>query len=99
MPTYEYVCDACDHAFELFHSMKDAPVKKCPKCKKLKVRRLLGTGGGIIFKGTGFYQTDYKSSGAKEKPKSEAAAGEKKPESITKPEDGGKKDEKPKSKK
>lgn len=64
MPTYDYVCDACKHAFEKFHSMKDEPIKKCPECGKLKVRRLLGTGGGIIFKGTGFYQTDYKPSSA-----------------------------------
>lgn len=62
MPTYDYVCDACKHSFELFQSMKDNPIKKCPKCGKLKARRLLGTGGGILFKGTGFYQTDYKSS-------------------------------------
>ena len=67
MPTSEYVCNACHHAFEKFHSMKDEPIKKCPKCKKLKVRRLLGTGGGIIFKGTGFYHTDYKKSSGKSK--------------------------------
>jgi putative FmdB family regulatory protein len=85
MPTYEYLCEACDHAFELFHSMKDEPVKKCPKCKKLKVRRLLGTGGGIIFKGTGFYQTDYKSSGKKSDEPS-AAKPESKPDSGSKPE-------------
>ena len=83
MPTYDYYCDACHHAFELFHSMKDEPVRKCPKCKKLKVRRLLGTGGGIIFKGTGFYQTDYKSSGGKKSPGSKA---ESEPKSDAKPE-------------
>lgn len=75
MPTYDYVCDACGHAFELFHSMKDDPIKKCPQCKKLKLRRLMGTGGGIIFKGTGFYQTDYKSTGPKEtKPSGDSSA-------------------------
>lgn len=86
MPTYEYHCDACDHDFELFHSMKDEPVKKCPKCKKLKVRRLLGMGGGIIFKGTGFYQTDYKSPAKKSE--GESCAG--KPESCAKPDCGSK---------
>jgi len=61
MPTYDYQCDACGHRFDLFQSMLDKPVKKCPKCSRLKVRRLLGTGGGVIFKGSGFYQTDYRS--------------------------------------
>jgi putative FmdB family regulatory protein len=61
MPTYDYQCDACEHRFDLFQSMLDKPVKKCPKCGRLKVRRLLGTGGGVIFKGSGFYQTDYRS--------------------------------------
>jgi len=61
VPTYEYVCDACDHAFELFQSMT-APVKrKCPECSKLTLRRLIGTGAGVIFKGGGFYETDYRS--------------------------------------
>ena len=61
MPTYDYQCDACGHRFDLFQSMLDKPIKKCPKCHRLKVRRLLGTGGGVIFKGSGFYQTDYRS--------------------------------------
>ena len=61
MPTYDYVCDACGHKFELFQSMKDAVERKCPKCRKLKLRRLFGTGGAIMFKGSGFYQTDYRS--------------------------------------
>lgn len=90
MPTYDYVCDACQYAFEKFHSMKDEPVKKCPKCSKLKVRRLLGAGGGIIFKGTGFYQTDYKSSGSKGSSKdSGSCSGE--PKSCSKPDCGSKK--------
>ncbi len=64
MPTYEYVCDACGHEFELFQSMS-APVKrKCPDCSKLKLKRLIGTGSGIIFKGSGFYETDYKRKGS-----------------------------------
>jgi putative FmdB family regulatory protein len=61
MPTYDYVCDACDHAFELVQSMKDNALKKCPKCGKPKLRRLFGTGAAIMFKGSGFYQTDYRS--------------------------------------
>ncbi|MBT3193607.1 MAG: zinc ribbon domain-containing protein [Verrucomicrobia bacterium] len=60
MPTYEYECTKCDHVFERFQSMTDEPVKRCPKCK-CKVRRLFGTGAGIIFKGSGFYETDYRS--------------------------------------
>lgn len=59
MPTYEYECSKCGKKFDLFQSMKDDPIKKCPDCKG-KVDRLLGKGSGIIFKGTGFYETDYK---------------------------------------
>lgn len=61
MPTYDYVCDGCGHAFELFQSMTDDPKKTCPECKKKKLRRLIGAGGAIVFKGSGFYQTDYRS--------------------------------------
>jgi putative FmdB family regulatory protein len=61
MPTYDYVCDGCGHAFELFQSMTDAVKKTCPKCGKKKLRRLIGAGGAIVFKGTGFYKTDYRS--------------------------------------
>ena len=61
MPTYDYKCDACDHAWEEFHSMSAEPTKKCPTCGKKKARRLIGAGGGVIFKGSGFYQTDYRS--------------------------------------
>ncbi len=71
MPTYEYLCDACKHAFELFQSIKAPAVKKCPKCGKLKVRRLLSLGGGILFKGSGFYQTDYRSKSYQEGAKKE----------------------------
>jgi putative FmdB family regulatory protein len=58
MPTYEYRCDACGYTFEKFQGMKDKPVAKCPKCGG-KVQRLISGGGGIIFKGSGFYATDY----------------------------------------
>ena len=61
MPTYDYVCDGCGHAFELFQSMTDSGKKTCPKCGKKKLRRLIGTGGAIVFKGSGFYKTDYRS--------------------------------------
>lgn len=63
MPTYEYVCDACEHEFEEFQSMSAKHLKKCPECGKNKLRRLIGTGAGIIFKGSGFYETDYRSDG------------------------------------
>lgn len=60
MPTYEYVCKECDHAFEAFQSMKDDPLTDCPVCETGKVRRKIGLGAGIIFKGSGFYETDFK---------------------------------------
>ena len=67
MPTYEYVCQKCDHEFEQVQSMLDEPLKKCPACKKAGLKRLVGGGAGLIFKGSGFYITDYKnkSDGAK----------------------------------
>ena len=61
MPTYDYVCDGCGHAYELFQSMTDSVKKTCPKCGKKKLRRLIGAGGAIVFKGSGFYKTDYRS--------------------------------------
>jgi putative FmdB family regulatory protein len=61
MPTYDYRCKACKHRWELFQSIKADPEKKCPKCGKLQAERLIGPGAGIIFKGSGFYQTDYRS--------------------------------------
>src|SRR5829696_5031176 len=60
MPTYEYVCDACKHAWEEFQSITAEPLTKCPECRKKKARRQISAGGGIIFKGSGFYQTDYR---------------------------------------
>ncbi len=65
MPTYEYVCDSCSHKFEHFQMMSATPLKKCPQCTKMKLRRLIGTGAGIIFKGSGFYETDYRGDGYK----------------------------------
>ena len=61
MPNYDYVCETCGHEWELFQSMNDSPAKSCPKCKKRKARRQIGLGAGIIFKGSGFYETDYRS--------------------------------------
>ncbi len=60
MPTYDYVCDACQHAFENWQSMTSRILRTCPECKKRKLRRLIGSGAGVIFKGSGFYETDYK---------------------------------------
>ncbi len=61
MPTYDYRCQACGHTFEKFQSITASAVRKCPRCRKLKVKRLIGAGAGIIFKGSGFHQTDYRS--------------------------------------
>lgn len=70
MPTYEYECPSCGHQFELMQKMTDPPKKHCPRCRK-KIVRKLGTGTGIIFKGSGFYATDYRSPDYKAKEKAE----------------------------
>ena len=67
MPTYEYKCDACGHAFEEFQQITDKPLRTCPNCKRRKLRRLIGAGAAVLFKGSGFYQTDYRSSDYKAK--------------------------------
>ena len=61
MPTYDYRCDKCEHTWEMFQSITAEPEKKCPECGAKKARRVIGPGAGIIFKGSGFYQTDYRS--------------------------------------
>jgi putative FmdB family regulatory protein len=61
MPTYDYECDKCGHRFELFQSITENPKRKCPECRKSTLRRLFGTGAALMFKGSGFYQTDYRS--------------------------------------
>ncbi|MEX2559969.1 MAG: zinc ribbon domain-containing protein [Pirellulales bacterium] len=71
MPTYDYVCDACDHKFELFQSITAEAEKKCPQCRKRKLRRLIGPGAAIVFKGSGFYQTDYRSESYKKRAEAE----------------------------
>lgn len=83
MPTYDYTCSACGKAIEVFHSMSDNPRKKCPSCGKLKLVRQIGMGGGVIFKGSGFYETDYRSeSYTKAAEKDKAPKAEPKPKST-----------------
>jgi putative FmdB family regulatory protein len=79
MPTYEYICEACGNEFENFASMSAPPIKKCPKCGKNKVQRKISTGGGIIFKGGGFYETDYRGDAYKKAAEAEKSGGEAKP--------------------
>ena len=93
MPTYDYQCEKCKKTFECVQSMKDAPLTVCPKelCRrktwgKGKIKRLVGVGAGLLFKGSGFYITDYRSEGYKSAAKSESSAGESKP-ADTKPAD------------
>lgn len=100
MPTYDYVCDACEHTFEEFQMMSAKVLKKCPECGKSKLRRLIGTGAGVIFKGGGFYETDYRSDAYQKDAKADKPA-EKKTEggSDKKSGDGAKKaDAKPAAK-
>ena len=77
MPTYEYQCDACDHNFDEFQSMSEPALKKCPKCGKQKLRRVFGTGAAILFKGSGFYETDYRSESYKSAAKADKDAASK----------------------
>ncbi len=83
MPTYQYLCEGCGHEFERFQSIKAGAMRKCPACSKMRLNRLIGAGGAIIFKGSGFYQTDYRTESYKEgeknaKPKTETKASDKK---------------------
>ena len=72
MPTYEYECSKCGHEFEAFQSMTAGALKKCPACGKLSLKRLIGTGGAILFKGSGFYATDYRSENYRQAAKAES---------------------------
>jgi putative FmdB family regulatory protein len=87
MPTYDYECDACDHKFELFQSIKEPAKKKCPECGQPKLRRLFGTGAAIMFKGSGFYTTDYRSDAYKKSAKAESTNGESKSSGDSKSDD------------
>lgn len=73
MPTYDYICKACGHKLEIFQSMTESPKRKCPACKKSKLERQIGRGAAILFKGSGFYQTDYRSSSYTEGAKQDAS--------------------------
>ena len=82
MPTYDYECGACGHEMELFQGINEPVKKKCPECGKLKLKRLFGSGAAIVFKGSGFYQTDYRSEGYKKAAKADKkSTGETKSES------------------
>jgi len=77
VPTYEYKCEHCEHKLEAFQSITAKPLRKCPKCGKLRLRRLIGGGAALLFKGSGFYATDYRSSEYKKKAKAESEAASK----------------------
>lgn len=99
MPTYDYRCSGCGHQFEEFQSITAAPLKKCPKCGKAKLVRLIGTGAGVIFKGSGFYETDYRSDSykkaAKEAEGKSESKSDTKSDSTTKSDSATKPDTKP----
>ena len=98
MPTYDYQCANCGHKFEKFQSMSSPPVKKCPQCGENTVKRLIGIGAGVIFKGGGFYETDYRSDKYKADAKKETGGGESKAEGGDKGKSEGKADAKPEQK-
>ena len=93
MPTYDYICDACNHEFESFESIKADPQTDCPQCQEPKLRRKIGGGAAIIFKGSGFYQTDYRSDSYKK----HAAADKPSESSSSKPADSSSSSSTPKS--
>ena len=82
MPTYDYVCRKCEHRFEQYQSMTEARLVKCPQCGRESLERLIGSGAGILFKGSGFYETDYKRAGA---PQPDAPAAPAAPDKQAKP--------------
>ncbi|MDX2038500.1 MAG: FmdB family zinc ribbon protein [Isosphaeraceae bacterium] len=75
MPTYDYICDACAHEFEAFESIKADPQSICPACSKSTLRRKIGPGAAILFKGSGFYQTDYRSDSYKKGAEADKSSG------------------------
>jgi len=84
MPTYSYLCESCGNKFERFQMITAKPLRMCPVCGKKELKRLIGSGAGIIFKGSGFYQTDYRSESYKKAEKTEKSSVEKKPETKSK---------------
>lgn len=84
MPTYDYLCKNCEHRWELFQSITADPVRKCPECGKPKAQRVIGPGAGILFKGSGFYQTDYRSSSYTKAAEADKKSSETKSESSSK---------------
>jgi putative FmdB family regulatory protein len=84
MPTYGYTCEKCGHEFDAFQSIRARPLRKCPECGKTALKRLIGTGAGIIFKGSGFYQTDYRSDSYKKAAEKESGGAKKEPKTETK---------------
>ncbi len=94
MPTYDYRCKACSHEWEEFQSITAAPTKNCPDCGKSKAERIIGAGAGLIFKGSGFYITDYRSDSYKKAAKAESGAASGKSEGKS---SGGEKASKPSS--
>ena len=87
MPTYEYVCRACRHEFERFQPITSSPVRTCPKCGRKRVERKIGIGAAVLFKGGGFYETDYRSESYRKTEEAEKKESEKKPAEIAKPTD------------
>jgi putative FmdB family regulatory protein len=90
MPTYDYRCKACGHELEVFQKITEAPKKKCPACKKSQLERQIGGGAGFLFKGSGFYLTDYRSEGYKKAAAADGSAGSSSSESPGKKESGSK---------
>ena len=100
MPTYDYRCDACGHELELFQSITASPKRKCPECSKSSLERLIGAGAGILFKGDGFYETDYRSDSYKAGKKAEDSSAKDTSKSESKSSDSSStKKAKPKKKK
>lgn len=95
MPTYDYLCENCGYKFERFQTIKARPLRKCPVCKKPSLKRLIGAGSGLIFKGSGFYATDYRSENYKKQAKQSEATAAGKTDAKTKPQT---KDSKPSDK-
>jgi putative FmdB family regulatory protein len=97
MPTYDYECDACEHEFELFQSISEPLKRKCPECGKMKLRRLFGTGAAVVFKGSGFYETDYRSESYKKGAEKDKKPEKKSSDSKSSDKSTKKKSDKPKS--